>query len=140
VLAREWWEPEVGQLSQRSRQNLEKALGLEVNNTQFYRCSAELAGDMEARAMLIALSKIEAEHASTISKILGLPKPSIGDDPSACHPTLAENLTEAHEREESAVAFYGQSAEEAVEPRVKEVFTALVEIESDHITLSGDRL
>lgn len=140
VLAREWREREVVQLSQKSRQNLERALELEVNNTRFYRCSAQATDDEEARAMFTALSRIESEHASTISKILGIAKPPIEDDPSACPPALAKNLAEAHDREQNATAFYGKAAKEAEEPRVKEIFTALVEIESDHITPAGERL
>jgi hypothetical protein len=37
------------------------------------------------------------------------------------------------------VAFYKQFADEAVEDRIKEVFTALSEIESYHIALSETR-
>ena len=41
-------------------------------------------------------------------------------------------------RRKSAVAFYSQAAADAVEDRVKEVFTALTEVETYHIALSED--
>ena len=35
------------------------------------------------------------------------------------------------------MVFYGQSAREATEDRIKEVFTALTEVETYHIALSA---
>jgi rubrerythrin len=98
----------------------------------------QLADDPLARAMFKALSKIEAEHASTACKLLKRPKPIIDDNPDACSAsTSEERLQEALNREERAVKFYKSAAESAEEERVKEFFTALVEIEADHISLSN---
>jgi len=36
------------------------------------------------------------------------------------------------------VAFYSQSAQEALEPRVQQLFTALTEIETDHIHIAEE--
>jgi rubrerythrin len=93
--------------------------------------------DVELMAMFKALSKVEAEHASVIRKLLGLPKESQEEDTRGrCHAIESENLKEAHDREQKAIVFYAQAAEVAVEPRVKEVFTAFVEIEKTHLELN----
>ncbi|NQU07401.1 MAG: hypothetical protein HQ583_02485 [Candidatus Abyssubacteria bacterium] len=62
----------------------------------------------------------------------------VQDDPSTCSATSPEeHLQEALRREQEAVEFYTSAAESAVEERVKEFFTALAEIEEDHISLSN---
>jgi rubrerythrin len=127
---------EVPNLSDRSRANLEKALDLEVRNAAFYRCATDCAPDPWSKAMFKALWRTEAEHASLICKILKVPKPEIKLDDKACLKDPKANFTAAHEREERVVAFYAQSAQEANEDRVKEVFTALTEVETYHIALS----
>lgn len=142
ILASDWDDPKVGTLNDVDRGNLEKALGIENSNTAFYRCAtgkAEEAGDFEGFATFKALSKVEAEHASTIRKMLGLPRPD--SEPSEkCHDAYVDNVRESLDREQAATKFYAASAEVAADPRVKEVFTALTMIETDHIQLDRDKL
>lgn len=142
VPAEDWDDPRVGDLNDTDRKNLETALGIENSNTAFYRCSAakaDEAGDFEGFATFKALSKVEAEHASTIRKMLSLSKP--GDEPvEKCHDAYVGNVRESLERETRATAFYSESAAAATDPRVKEVFVALAMIESDHIQLDRDKL
>jgi rubrerythrin len=57
-----------------------------------------------------------------------------------CHRGNADNLKESHAREERAIAFYKKAAEESDNARLKQIFTALVEIETDHLHLSEERL
>jgi rubrerythrin len=130
---------DVPNLSERSRANLEKALQLEVGNAAFYMCASNCAPDLTSQAMFKALAKAESEHASLICKILKVKKPEIKPDETACRKDPKANYAESHEREKRAVAFYKASADEATEDRVKEVFTALTEIESYHIALSEAR-
>lgn len=138
ILAENWVEPEIPELSDVSRKHLEASLKLEVDNVQFYRCAVNAATDPQARAMFKALSKIEAEHASTVCKLLKRSKEAIADNPATCSATTQEeHLQEALRREEKAVKFYTSAADSAVEPVVKEFFEALVEIEGDHISLSN---
>lgn len=140
VLAEDYVDQnDIPDLTPRSRENLEKALDLEVRNSAFYLCAAACSPDAVAQAMFKALAKIEAEHASTICKILKIPKPEIKADPQACRKDPKANFAAAHEREQRAVAFYRQGAGEATEERVRQLFSALVEIESDHIHLSETR-
>jgi len=130
---------DVPNLSAQSRTNLEKALDLEVRNAAFYMCASDCAQDPVAKAMFKALWRTEAEHASLICKILKVPKPEIKPDDKACLKDPKANFAAAHQREKSAVVFYGRSANEATEDRVKEVFTALSAVETYHIALSEAR-
>ncbi len=137
VKASEWIDENtsIGTLTDISRRNLEKALQLEVNNAPFYRDAMANTKNIELQGIFKYLSKIEAEHASVVKKILkcDLPEPEPGKEVASDDDR--ENISSAHEREKSATAFYRQAALEASEPRVKRVFTALSEIESDHIDL-----
>jgi rubrerythrin len=138
ILAQNWVEPEVPELTDASRKHLQASLKLEVDNVQFYRCAMQATDDPMVKAMFRALSKIEAEHASTVCKLLKRPKPVIEDDPDACSATTHDQrLQEALNREQKAVRFYKAAAASAEEDRVKEFFEALVEIEDDHISLSN---
>lgn len=136
VAAAKWQEPLTPKLSAVSRKNLEKALDLEVKNAEFYRCASVKAGHKDFFALFKALSRIESEHASAVSKALEIVKPIPEPSDSSCKPSIIENLLEAHERETQATAFYKQAAEEAAERRVKEIFTALAEVEAGHVELT----
>ncbi len=122
-----------------SKKNLEAALKLEINNTQFYACASKKSKEDEAKNLFKALSKIESEHASLISKALGITKPPI-EEADICGADYKKNLQESHRREERAIKNYGRFLSEAAEPRAQEIFSALVSIESDHLSLSEERL
>ncbi len=124
-------------LGEISRRNLEKALELEMSNSAFYKCAAEQAVDVSCAAMFKALSKIEAEHASVISKLLSIPEPDISKIEISCARSDISNIEESSEREKNASEFYAKAAEEATELRVREVFRELVEIERDHLELDN---
>jgi peroxiredoxin len=113
--------------------------GVIQRNAAFYMCASDCAQDPVAKAMFKALWRTEAEHASLICKILKVPKPEIKPDDKACLRDPKANFAASHQREKSAVVFYGRSANEATEDRVKEVFTALSAVETYHIALSGAR-
>lgn len=138
VDAEEWRDENTGvELGEVSRKNLEKALALEMSNSAFYRCAAEHAIDPTCAAMFKALSKIEAEHATVISKLLSIPKPDISKVDVHCMRSDVSNIEESSAREQEASEFYARAAEEAQESRVREVFKALVEIEQDHLKLDA---
>ncbi len=86
--------------------------------------------------MFSALSKIEAEHAGVVCKLLGRSRPEELFETGDCSPVHAENLKESHRRETRAVHLYRQFHEDAREGRVLEILEALIEIESDHMGLS----
>jgi rubrerythrin len=118
--------------------NVEHALKVEVSNTRFYFCAAKKTDDPEGKLLFKALGKVEAEHASIWRKILKLDKTPEGHD--TCHVSNTENLEESHERETRAIEFYGKAARESENKRVKQIFEALVVIETDHLKLSEQRL
>jgi rubrerythrin len=125
-------------LSAKDQANVEHALQVEISNSAFYMCAANQTNDSEGKILFKALGKIEAEHASIWRKILKLGSVAPGSD--ACHTENVENLKESHERETRAIAFYRKSAAEADHPRIRQLFAALVEIETDHLHLSEERL
>jgi rubrerythrin len=126
-------------LNETDKKNVEKALEVEVSNTIFYKCSSKKTPELEGQKLFKILSKVENEHASIWKKILKLDKVNFPDY-DKCAAKYKPNLEESHQREETAVKFYGQAAKEAKNPRVKEIFKALVEVETDHLHLSEQRL
>ena len=126
------------ELNDTDRANAQKALDVEVSNSTFYFCAAEKSNDADGRLLFKALGKVEKEHASIWKKILKLD--SIPQGSESCSEDNNENLKESHERESRAIAFYKQAAEDAGSERIKELFESLVEIETDHLDMSAERL
>lgn len=125
-------------LSEKDKKNAEHALQVEVSNATFYFCAAKQTDDAEGKLLFKALGKVEAEHASIWKKILKLDKSPAGND--TCKIKNIENLQESHAREERAIGFYQKATEESDDARIKEIFKALVEIETDHLQLSEERM
>ena len=88
--------------------------------------------------MFKALGKVEAEHASIWRKTLKVGSVPPGSD--ACHTENVANLKESHARETRAIEFYRKAASKADHPRIRQIFEALVEVETDHLHLSEERL
>ncbi len=126
--------------SEGSKRNLEKALQLEVDNATFYFCAASRYDDPKVQGMFKRLGKIEAEHAEAICTILDREEPDINKDSDMCSYDLRDNIESAHGRENRAIEHYRKFANEAEEPRLKEFFEALVEIEGDHLELHSKEL
>jgi len=127
------------ELSKISKENLEAALKLELDNASFYNCAknmADKAGDDYAIAKFKALMKVEREHASAISKFLNISRPEL--EKLSCNSNANANSKEGFEREDRAIKAYSKFRDEAVEPRLKEFFGALVEIETDHLNLHSE--
>ncbi|MFQ6128720.1 MAG: rubredoxin-like domain-containing protein [Thermoplasmata archaeon] len=142
VEAGEWNPREFDiELSEVARQDLEAALKLELSNTAFYSCAenvAKKAGDEYGFAKFKALRKVEGEHASAICKFLKISKPSL--EAGTCSEDFKENTQEGWEREDRAIKAYTTFRDRAIEPRLKEFFGALVEIETDHLDLHAENL
>ena len=140
VDAKDWNSNEFNvALSETSRNNLEAALQLELDNASFYDCAkktADKTGDEYSAAKFKALMKVEREHASAISKFLKISRPELKKQ--ACDADSKANSKEGYEREDRAIKAYAKFRDEAVEPRFKEFFGALVEIETDHLGLHAE--
>jgi len=125
-------------LNEKDLSNVQHALEVEVSNTAFYVCAAATTNDPEGKLLFKVLAKVEAEHAAIWKKILKLDTIPKGND--RCHVQNKENLEDSHARETRAIAFYGQAARESASERLKQIFVALIEIETDHLKLSEQRL
>lgn len=125
-------------LNEKDKANAEHALQVEVSNSTFYFCAAQKTDDDEGKLLFKALGKVEAEHANVWRKILKLDSVPKGND--ICHVSNRENLEDSHARETRAIEFYRKAAKESANPRVKQIFEALVEVETDHLKLSEERL
>jgi rubrerythrin len=128
-------------LSNISKQNLESALKLELDNAAFYDCAknaADKAGDFYSFAKFKSLMKVEREHASAISKFLKITAPEL--EKLICNTDSRKNTQEGFEREDRAIKSYLKFKDEATEPRIKEFFSSLVEIETDHLNLHSENL
>jgi rubrerythrin len=137
------WNPEEFNvtLSEISKKNLEAALQLELDNAAFYDCAknaAQKAGDEYSIAKFKVLMKVEREHASAISKFLKISQPEL--EKKTCNANSKANSKEGWEREDRAIKAYAKFRDEATEPRLKEFFGALVEIETDHLDLHAEYL
>ena len=130
------WDVE---LNETDKANAEKALGVEVSNALFYKYSAKKVKEIDGKKLFKILAKVESEHASVWKKILKLDK--IKWEPTeTCEVDYKADLKDSHAREERAIKFYGEAAAAAKSPRIKEIFQAFVEVETDHLLLSEGRL
>jgi rubrerythrin len=137
------WNPEkyIFEISNVSRANLEAALKLELNNTEFYLCAmnaAKESGDEYGYAKFKALKKVEKEHAEAIVKLLKIKEPPLKNIP--CSNDFKNNTQEGWERENRAIKAYAKFAKEAPELQLKQFFESLVEIETDHLELHAENL
>ena len=126
------------ELTEKDKANAEHALQVEVSNAAFYFCAAKKTDDAEGKLLFKALGKVEAEHASVWRKILKLDKVPEGSE--QCHDANLENLQDSHARETRAIGFYKKAAAESENERVKRIFEAFVEVETDHLKLSEERM
>ncbi len=126
------------ELTDKDRANAEKALQVEISNAAFYFCAAGKVDDLEGQKLFKALGKVEAEHASIWKKILKLDMVPEGTD--TCSADYHEDLEDSNERETRAIDFYREAAAESDSPRLAQIFSALVEVETDHLKLSEERM
>lgn len=123
------------EMSEKSREDCLQALKLEMNNTAFYKKSADNAGNQVSKSIFKRLGKHESEHAELIADMLGIEE---GELPEVDIPESdKERFVEAHDHEQMAINFYLKVARTAPEARVKEVFQALSDIELEHLQMSN---
>lgn len=135
----EWRDENTGvEYGDVSRKNIEIALDVEVGNASFYLVAAKAAESTEAQGIFKRLSKVETEHAEVFAKLLGVKLPAYQELESKGSDEA--NFEESLRRESIAIDHYAKSAGEATEPRIKEIFKTLVEVENDHLSLDKQRL
>ncbi|MEA3429966.1 MAG: ferritin family protein [Nanoarchaeota archaeon] len=138
--AKEYKETFDVELNEKDKANVEKALQVEISNAEFYFCAAAKAENDETKNLFKALAKVEAEHASIWKKILKLDKVEISKTSDECSTERTANLQESHDREDHAIKFYAEAAAESENDRIRQIFGALVQVETDHLKLSEVRL
>lgn len=86
--------------------------------------------------MFKAISKVELEHAELVSKLidkdLGCEIPFKEE---LCAEDRKESLDKTKLLETNAINSNKQFLNEATEPRVKDIFQALIEVEQDHLDM-----
>ena len=130
------WDVELNEVD---KANAEYAIGVEISNTLFYKCSSKKVDELDGQKLFKILSKVEAEHASVWKKILKMDK-ILWEPAETCEVDYKVDLEDSHAREVRAIKFYTGAAIAAKSPRVKEIFEAFVEVETDHLKLSEVRL
>ena len=141
VDAKEYQEPVIPELTEISRKNLEFSYDLEINAAKIYHCMRKKSKDEFIIGMMKSLSKVELEHAELIGKLIGKdPSCKIELNKDLCTEERTDSLTKTAELETGAIAHYKKFFEQATEPRVKEIFEALIEVEQDHLDLSNANL
>ena len=130
---------DIENLSVASKKNLEKAMELELGNAKFYKCAMSYAQDAKNKSIFQSLAKIKMEHVFLISKILKKPR-SDTNIQDICFRLDDENVKNSLEREKIAKEFYMKAYNQSMEPRVKEIFFGLIEVEGDHIELFKEKM
>ncbi len=121
------------EISELSGRNLEETLTLELAANLIYLCMADKADSYEVKAMYKRLAKVELEHAVIVTKLMGIAMPKFA--PQACSDDYVENFKKTIELETNATNLYHQFTQEATEGNIRILFTALSQVESDHIEL-----
>ena len=121
------------QLSQQTISNLQETLKLEMHANAIYTCMAAKTDSYEIMKMYKRLAKVELEHAIICTKLMQTKMPEVSSE--LCSDEAVENFQKTIELEENASALYAKFAKQAPETHVKIMFTALNQVEADHITL-----
>lgn len=121
------------EISELSGRNLEETLALELKANAIYLCMAGKADTYEIKAMYKRLAKVELEHAVIVTKLMGIALPKI--DEQTCSEDEVENFKATIKLEEHATELYKKFAKEATETNIRILFTALTQVEADHIAL-----
>lgn len=121
---------EIGEVS---KKNLEETYALEVRASAIYTCMAGKTNSYEVKMMFKRLAKIEWEHAVIATKLLGRPAPVTVTE--VCSDKEVENFQKTVELETHATEIYTKFLQEAEEPQVRILFSALSQAENDHLKL-----
>jgi rubrerythrin len=121
------------EISEISKKNLMETLALETRANAIYLCMAGKAKEYKMQKMYKRLAKVELEHATIVTKLLGIPMPEIKEE--SCADELVENFQKTIELEDHAVELYKKFTEESVEDNIRKFFVALAQAEAGHIEL-----
>lgn len=141
VDSRDYVEPDIPELTELSRKHLEFTYNLEIRASQIYHCIRKKTKDEFILGMFKAISKVELEHAELVGKLIGKdPSCKIPFEDNLCTEDMKESLDKTKILEANAIRHYKKFLKEATEPRVIEIFQALIEVEQDHLDLVNANL
>jgi rubrerythrin len=141
VGANDYIKPEVPELTDISRENLEFTYNLEMKASQIYHCIRKKTQDEFILGMFKAISKVEMEHAELVGKLIGKdPSCEIPFKEALCTEDRKDSLGKTKDLEINAIKHYKKFLKEATESRVKDIFQALVEVEQDHLDMVNANL
>lgn len=123
------------QLTDSERADLESSIELETSNCRFYLGMAERKDNHTLSATYKRLAKVEAEHCELFCELLKVDEPADLMTPSETTGSWESDIEESLRRENRASQLYATFAERATNERLKEVWSAISAVESDHITL-----
>ncbi|AGL03578.1 ferritin family protein [Desulfoscipio gibsoniae] len=135
VHAAEWIDYGKLNLDQNDMEKCRTALGFEISNWTFYKCCADKSENIFNQAIFKRLAKQEMEHAEVLARMMGEEMPGFTQE--SCPDNDKEKFEEAHLREHRAIKYYLQSAAQGQDSRVREIFRALAEIETEHLQISN---
>ena len=121
------------EVSELSKKNLLETLNLEMNANAIYLCMAGKAATYEIKAMYKRIAKVELEHATIVTKLLGMQMSEI--KPATCADSDAENFQRTIELEDHATELYAKFAKEAAEDNIRKFFVAIMQAEVGHAEL-----
>jgi len=134
--AQDYVEPKVPELTAISRKNLQFTYDLEVKASEIYHCIRKKTSDEFILGMFKAISKVELEHAELVGRLIGRdPSCEIPYKEALCTEDRQDSLNRTRDLETAAIDHYHKFLKEATEPRVKDIFQALIEVENDHLEL-----
>lgn len=135
VPAAEWIEYGKVNMCEQSYKDCRKALELEIDNYFYYKCSAKKAENQVTEAIFKRLMKQEYEHAEVFSDAMGIEFPEVLIE--RCADSDYINMKQSNKHEARAVDFYTRVATRAPEPRIKEIFRAIAEVEEEHLIITN---
>lgn len=121
------------EISQLSKKNLMETLELEIKANAIYICMAGKSKEYKINKMYKRLAKVELEHATIVTKLLGIAMPEIAEQ--SCSNEEAENFQKTIELEDHAVELYRKFTKESTEEHVRKFFGALSQVEAGHTEL-----
>lgn len=123
------------ELTDAERADLDASIALEHSNTRFYLAMAARQDNKKLSSAYKRLAKIEAEHCSVFCKLAKAAKPADLMQPGEELGSWNEDIEESRRREVRASGLYAEFAERATSPRLREVWGAVSDVETDHIAL-----
>ena len=126
------------QPTETERADLEASIELETANTRFYLAMGTHKENAPLSSAYKRLAKVEAEHCELFCKLADVSEPPDLMTPlEATTGSWKTDIEESLAREQRASKLYAEFAARATNPRLREVWEAVSDVEADHIDLDN---